>query len=245
MKILKIRFFRPQAGRRSHLARAVDNVKIQVPSPPADYLDFWVYLDTNFVGVTTDTDWNFAPLMYGQSYTASVAARYSSGLSSRDYYTFTCQYLFPPDSLTAVAPDDAAILTWYPPLEFWPVNPDANRDVGDVLFSFPSPGPISACWGICDDGNNLLGYNVCRDNDFIAFTPHVPPGVYVPQGYVDEGLAPGFYQYKVTAVYDLAEYGFPGETGESMEEGPGVCAGKKFEGFDGAQHLSQCERRRL
>jgi hypothetical protein len=68
--------------------------------------------------------------------------------------------------------------------------------------------------------DNLLGYNVYRDNDFIAFTPHVPPGVYVPQGYVDEGLSPGWYQYTITAVYDLAEYGFPGETDESVEEGP-------------------------
>ena len=42
----------------------------------------------------------------------------------------------------------------------------------------------------------------------------------VHQGYVDEGLQPGIYQYTVTAVYDLAPYGYPGETGESMHEGP-------------------------
>jgi hypothetical protein len=67
---------------------------------------------------------------------------------------------------------------------------------------------------------NLLGYNVYRDMDFVAYTPHVPEGEFVPQGYVDEGLLPGIYQYTVTAVYDLARYGFPGETGESMHEGP-------------------------
>jgi hypothetical protein len=33
-------------------------------------------------------------------------------------------------------------------------------------------------------------------------------------------LQPGIYEYTVTAVYDLTPYGFAGETGESMEEGP-------------------------
>ena len=67
---------------------------------------------------------------------------------------------------------------------------------------------------------NLLGYNVYRDMGFVAYTPHVPEGEYVPQGYVEENLQPGIYQYTVTAVYDLARYGYPGETGESMHEGP-------------------------
>ena len=39
--------------------------------------------------------------------------------------------------------------------------------------------------------DNLLGYNVYRDGDFVAYTPHTPAGEYVPQGYVDEGLTAG------------------------------------------------------
>jgi hypothetical protein len=99
---------------------AIDNVKIQVPTPAASYLDFWVFLDNAFKGVTNELTWNYAPILYGTTHTASVAARYSSGLSSKDYYTFFCKYLFPPDSLTGYAPDDAAILQWYPPFEYWP-----------------------------------------------------------------------------------------------------------------------------
>ncbi len=95
---------------------AIDNVLIQVPAPAANYLDFWVFLDDAFKGVTTETTWDYAPLMYGQTYTASVAARYTSGLSTKDYYTFFCKYLFPPDSLMGTAPDNAAILAWYPPV---------------------------------------------------------------------------------------------------------------------------------
>ena len=80
-----------------------------------------------FEGVTTETNWNYAPLWYGQTYTASVAARYTSGLSAKDYYTFFCEYLFPPDSLTGTAPDDAAILVWDPPLEYWPLVVNASN----------------------------------------------------------------------------------------------------------------------
>jgi hypothetical protein len=457
---------------------AVDNIAVQVPAPAANYLDFWVFLDNAFKGVTEETNWNYAPLWYGNTHTASVAARYTSGLSAKDYYTFFCEYLFPPDSLEGSAPDDAALLVWDPPLEYYPVlasspasfpkygkatyefvpgtvaNASAfsrtgagdieiassgSRDVGDVLLQFPAPSPIGLVWGICDDGEalwvtdpnvsattvyqvsydgvntgvqitinegqswvgdmvsdgeylygclvggsnnivkvlietgeteatisgawnitsqrglaadfeneefyiggwnsnqiwrttfdgatigtfgftgvsglawqpmggpdeegalwivvnaatdnvtevdpnngwatiqafvmpddqgysgagmevkisnpdagalwianqstnqiylvetgepypgggpsyelpeNLMGYNVYRDMEFVAYTPHVPEGEYLPQSYVDQGLQPGIYDYSVTAVYDLARYGFPGETGESMHEGP-------------------------
>ncbi|HEY6020287.1 MAG TPA: T9SS type A sorting domain-containing protein, partial [Candidatus Paceibacterota bacterium] len=454
----------------------VDNIKIQVPSPAATYLDFWVFLDDAFEGVTTETTWNYAPILYGTNHTASVAARYTSGLSAKDNYSFFCKYLFPPDSLQGYAPDDAAILQWFPPWEYWPVamssvsdgpkysNPPAefvagavsdamsvnrstaidqvtgggSREVGDVISSFPAPSPIGLCWGICDDGSNLwitdpnisatniyqvdydgvntgvvitvslgqswvgdmvsdgtyiygclvggpntivkvdietgetveqitgawtvtsqrglgadfnneeyyiggwnsnqiwrvdatgatistfgfsgisglawhpmggpeqagslwimvnagsdlctevdpnnawatiqsfvmpndqgysgagaeikrsmpnggaiwlcnqsnntvylvdlaepwtsgpiggmpdniLGYNVYRDGDFVAYTAQTPPDEFVAQHYIDQNLQPGIYQYTVTGVYDLAKYGFPGETGESMEEGP-------------------------
>jgi hypothetical protein len=432
---------------------AVDNIKIQVPEPPANYIDFWVFLNDTLVGVTTETNWDYAPLLYGMTYTASVAARYSSGLSSKDYFTFTSKYLFPPDSLTGTMPDDAAILQWYPPIESWPAMSlsgtrgkmlsDGSRDVGDVIMEWPAPSPISLCWGICDDGSelwitdpnlsatniyevtydgvntgvymtislgqswigdmvsdgeflygclvggpntivkveiatgdvvetisgawtvdaqyglaadffneefyiggwtsnqvwrtdfsgatisifaftdvsglawhpaggpngegslwviknavsdvctevdpnnswatiqsfvipndqgysgtgaeikrsmpyggdlwlpnasdntiylvdlmepysccppeplpeNLLGYNIYRDGAFVAYKPHEPPGEYVPQGYVDEDLWPGAYAYTVTALYDLAPYGYPGDTAESMPEGPAEVIG--------------------
>lgn len=101
---------------------AIDNVAIQVPAPAADYLDFSVFLDDVYVGSTSQTKWDFAPLPYGQTYTVSVAAHYSSGLSPEIFYTFTSKYLFPPENLTGDAPDDAAILTWDPPGPTKPLN---------------------------------------------------------------------------------------------------------------------------
>ncbi len=439
---------------------AVDNPKVEVPAPPASYLDFYVFLDDAFVGTTMETNWNYAPLMYGQEYTASVAARYTSGLSEKDYYRFVCKYLFPPRNLTGVAPDDAAILVWDPPItapitldgmtyeEYLAENnlqnirsndapssgraPNANINVpqvnpfeglrdldskawacdalasNQVTFTLGNPGVLTplgpgtsdfvsaadivdgvyygtiyggtffsmdtatgaittlgslpdltglaydytteTMYGVdfggtlytidletytyatvgntggvlidcaCDnDGNlfavdigsdifgaidkttaawttignlpfdanyaqgmqcdhdanviyhaaynnslgagqlylvdqltggytlignfqgntevdgfatpyessgpgggelpeNLLGYNVYRDSDFVGYKDHV--GAMVPQNYIEENLQPGIYQYTVTAVYDLSVYGFPGETGESAEEGP-------------------------
>jgi hypothetical protein len=416
---------------------AIDNVKILVPDQPANYIDFWVFLNDTLVGETTNTSWDFAPLSYGQSFTASVAARYTSGLSARDYFTFTSEYLIPPDSLTGFAPDDAAILTWDPPVDSWYEIENGTREVGEVVLSFPAPTPIGLSWGICDDGQNLwvtdpnysstsifqvtyngeitgititvsqgqsyiadlvsdgdflygclvggpnsivkidlatgetvgtitgdwtlasqrglaadfyneefyiggwnsdmiwrtdfsgntisnfgfagvsglawhplggpdgegslwvvtndsssfiteidpndewatiqsfpmpgeqlfsgagaeikltypnsgclwltnmtdntiylvdlneegggpvwglpenlLGYNIYRNGTFLDYSPHTPPGEITPQFYIDEGISPGVYEYTVTAVYDISPYGFPGDSAESMEEGP-------------------------
>jgi hypothetical protein len=178
---------------------AIDNVKIQVPYPPADYLDFYIYLDDEIVDSTTETTWNFAPLVYGQSFTAGVKAHYAGGVSEGDYYLFTSEYLIPPDSLTAIAPDDAAILTWYPPSD----------------SCCPPSGQIP-------DG--LLGYNIYKDQEFLAYTPHDSPGVYTQQDFVEEGLIPGYYEYTVTAVYDLTPFGYPGDSAESVPDGPAVIS---------------------
>jgi hypothetical protein len=180
---------------------AIDNVKVQVTAPPAGNIDYWVFLDGAFTGVTTQPAWDYAPLWYGQTYTASVAARYTSGLSAKAYYTFTSKFLFPPRNLAGNAPDDAAILQWDPPLEFWPsLTHTEHRDTTDDL------------------PENLLGYNIYRDGVFIAYKDHV--GGMEPQNYVEEDLDPGIYEYAVTGVYDLAPYGYEGETGESMDDGP-------------------------
>ena len=62
--------------------------------------------------------------------------------------------------------------------------------------------------------NNLLGYNIYRDNAKIAYV--AKPNL----EYFDLNLEPKTYSYHITAVYDLTPYGFAGQTGESMIEGP-------------------------
>ena len=61
---------------------------------------------------------------------------------------------------------------------------------------------------------NLLGYNIYRDGALAAYVEK--PAL----EYYDLNLAPATYSYHITAVYDLTPYGFAGQTGESMIEGP-------------------------
>jgi hypothetical protein len=61
---------------------------------------------------------------------------------------------------------------------------------------------------------NLLGYNIYRDNALTAYVEK--PAI----TYTDLNLMPATYSYHITAVYDLTPYGFAGQTGESMIEGP-------------------------
>ena len=60
----------------------------------------------------------------------------------------------------------------------------------------------------------LLGYNVYRNNSFIAYVEKPTTEYY------DLYLNPGTFCYDVTAVYDISIYGFPaGTTAESLKEG--------------------------
>ena len=61
----------------------------------------------------------------------------------------------------------------------------------------------------------LIGYNIYRDGDFIWYIDD--PEILE---YYDLNLDPDTYEYDVTAVYDLTDYGFPGMIDESLFEGP-------------------------
>ncbi|MEJ2594762.1 MAG: T9SS type A sorting domain-containing protein, partial [bacterium] len=67
-------------------------------------------------------------------------------------------------------------------------------------------------------------FNVYRDMMHVGTVPYMGEGLEDTIGFVDNPVDPGCYDYTVTAVYDLTEYGFPGQTAESMHEGPDtVC----------------------
>ncbi|MBK6964271.1 MAG: T9SS type A sorting domain-containing protein [Bacteroidales bacterium] len=105
-----------------------------------------------------------------------------------------------------------------PPLDFQgtiPVMTDYAQLWWNEPYNFINPG-------ITVPG--LSGYNIYRNNILIAYVEF--PDAF----YYDLNLIPGFHTYEITAVYDLTEYGFPGETGESMTEGPVdlafICCGE-------------------
>ncbi|MBE9491245.1 MAG: T9SS type A sorting domain-containing protein, partial [Bacteroidetes bacterium] len=70
---------------------------------------------------------------------------------------------------------------------------------------------------------NLLGYNVYRDLEAIAFVEHNPGDTTAE--YFDLLLFCPTYRYDVSAIYDLEPYGMTGDSGESALEGPLFVSG--------------------
>jgi hypothetical protein len=100
------------------------------------------------------------------------------------------------------------------------LNSDGNLWVpamtGVTVYLIDTEEPLSG-GGNATDG--LIGFNVYRDADYLAYVPYEgqAPDEYVY--YVDNPVDPGTYLYDVSAIYDLSVFGFVGETGESMWEG--------------------------
>ena len=174
---------------------AVDNVKIHVPGSEVEFIDFNVFLDDSLVTNTTGTAWSFAPLNYGQHYTASVSVNYPYGISKKDYFSFTSRYLPPPQNFTAQDYEEDVVLQWYPPDDSLMRSINENKAIPE----------------------NLLGYHLYKNDSLLTYLAH-SSGNEV-QLYIDTNMYPGYYNYEVSGIYDLEPYGFPGVTGESMRIG--------------------------
>lgn len=134
---------------------------------------------------------------------------YAYGTSKSDYYSFTSRYLPPPRDFTAQENEDDVVLQWYPP------DDSLNRS-GHENEAIPG---------------NLLGYNLYKNDSLLTCLAHASANEL--QLYVDSDNYPGFYYYEISGIYDLEEYGFPGDTGESMRIGPSdvtidYCTGLEF-----------------
>ena len=116
---------------------AVDDVILASASAddgPADSLEaYQVFLDGAYVATTPDSTYQYVYLVYGQTYTAGVAAQYSSGLSAMITYTFQSEYLIPPRNLEGVGEDDFAYLNWDAPI--YPSYSVDAVDINEVEFS--------------------------------------------------------------------------------------------------------------
>ncbi len=115
---------------------AIDNVEVSNGS--AEPIDFYMFLDGAFVGSTVQTSYQYLWLTYGVSYEASVAARYTSGLSDKVYYNYVSTYLTPPRNLDGESFDDAVHIWWEPPLE-----PDLSFVLAGIIPRTISASPYS------------------------------------------------------------------------------------------------------
>jgi hypothetical protein len=81
----------------------------------------------------------------------------------------------------------------------------------------PSTNVVNLWWDAPEDpftpglpAAGLYGFSIYRNNLLIASLGAED------SSYVDSGIDPGIYNYTIAAVYDLDNYGFPGEFQESM-----------------------------
>jgi hypothetical protein len=157
-------------------------------------LGYNFYLDNILCGFTPDTFYQIPPALvqYGNPYTACVSAVYGSGLSVRNCYTSNSHYLSPPVNLTGTAVEDAAYLSWNKPA---------------TLMKTHSPAKSSP--------PGLTGYIIYKDGAFLDSLMNADT-LY----YYDLSLYPGTYSYKVSSLYDLTSYGYPGLFAESYPAGP-------------------------
>jgi hypothetical protein len=77
--------------------------------------------------------------------------------------------------------------------------------------------PYTGGSGTVPDG--LISFNVYRDGVVIGNKEYNGEGTEEWIKYVDNPVMPGTYLYEVSALYDLGQFGFPGEIGESALEG--------------------------
>ncbi len=166
---------------------AVDNV--QITGDPAAIKNYYVSLDGNTVAVIPPekTAYTFNDLVFGQFYTASVQAAYICTISEPVTYSWQSGYLYQPINLETeyTYNTDEVLLTWNPPVQ--------NGQIPQGLLSF----------------------NIYRNDSIVVNVPYQGQQPDDELLYIDNNVFPDDYVYKVTALYDLTQFGYAGETGES------------------------------
>jgi hypothetical protein len=82
--------------------------------------------------------------------------------------------------------------------------------VGDIVM-------LNWLMDTSDISDKILGYNVFRDSVLITIVSYLGSD---SSCYVDTVPTPVCYEYHVSTLYDLSDYGCPGDTGESLRTGP-------------------------
>ncbi len=174
----------------------IDNIRLEGSETQAGLMNcvlgYNVYLDQVLSGFTTDTKYTIPgdQVRYGQTYNLCVNAVYGSGWSDLACVPFTSLFLWPPKELNGTVIENSIELTW--------AKPEMHDSTGQMVTP---PG--------------LVGYRIYR-NSVLIDSVTSPETLF----YYDLQLEPGNYSYEVTARYDLALYGFPGQFDESMPAGP-------------------------
>ncbi|HPI85666.1 MAG TPA: T9SS type A sorting domain-containing protein [Bacteroidales bacterium] len=134
---------------------AVDNVAVISGETTNQAFSYKVFLDTTLIDCVPSTYFQYS-FEYNTTHICAVMACYNNYNSDPVEQSVHSACFPKPTELGGSAPDEAVILTWSPPMVMHD-GPAISiaREHGDVLRNFPSPPPISSCYGICDDGTGL------------------------------------------------------------------------------------------
>ncbi len=175
---------------------AVDNVEVYSTDTELP-LGYGIFLGSEQIDQVTGNSYTFY-IEYSSTENCGVVALYEGGHSDTLWKAVHSAYLAPPTNLVGSVPDDAAILFWLSPTV--PVE-ISYKDISEVI------------------PDNILGFNLYKNGEFLAYSAGYEP-IGSTNSYTDPLPEPGFYTYEVSAIYDMTEYGFPGDSAESDREGP-------------------------
>jgi hypothetical protein len=159
---------------------------------PGEYL---VTLNGLQDGIADTNSYQCLSLVNGQTYRAGINAIYSTGQADTVFTEFTYHPLFPPENLAAIEYLDTISLSWSPPSGSW--------DSGKSTDDYPDA---------------MTGYIIKYEanNTYLEFPVDDP--LDTTYNFVKPNCDTAYLT--VTAVYDLSDYGYPGENFESFPAGP-------------------------
>ena len=156
----------------------------------ANPIGYKLFLADSLVAELADTTFIYTLecLLYGTSYTANLIAVYESGESEAVSFSWTSLYLKPVQQ---------------PFTQYTPGSDEVQFHLANIQG--------------CDDGSlpdRLISFNIYHDGEFTANVPTAQGDEFVI--FIMNNLSLGLTTFCTTAVYDLGNYGLPGETGESV-----------------------------
>jgi hypothetical protein len=168
----------------------ISQVKVWSPDLRVHPEQYGITLNGQPEDVTDSTCYQLKNLVNGQSYRAGVIAVYSTGITDTAVREFTYHKLFPPQNFKVIQDGDSLRINWSPPSGSWEV---ANQ-----------PGTFT---------DSLVGYVLRYD----AVSIHLRFDFDSPRDTIFNMARPNCdtATITITALYDLSNYGYPGETVES------------------------------
>jgi hypothetical protein len=154
-----------------------------------------ISLNGETAGLTDTTLYQLTSLINGNSYHAGVYGVNCAGQTDTVFTDFIYRQLFPPENLVSFDKEDSLFFSWSPSAGSW------DRKPGSADY----PGALTGYILHFESGNISMHIEINGPLD-TTFSLRKPT---CDTSYVS-----------VTAVYDLTNYGYPGESFESLPDGP-------------------------